>query len=303
MSDLKNAYIILSTQRSGSTLLCKDMTSTSIMGNPDEHALKYLSPNKAFSWAELYETCLDDSGNFGIKLMANYLDQALQLLNSELSFSKEASLESFIEYLQSSFDRVVVIYLTRDDYFEQALSRILAQKTNSWHDFGNGIQMNNGKTAAYKDVQTQRLSAIDELTIGDVNRHINGIIQENRMLAKLYKDLSDSLADKYQTNYNQVVYSSGTFLSAVSGRPVHVNRNMKKVSDEESVRIAKEKYFTQLNNTLTESFTDVLRDSALACEKEHIYYSQQLMAAAHIFRPGGPFIKKKHLEYSKAAKK
>jgi len=33
----ENALVILSTQRSGSTMLCKDIESLKVLGTPDEH--------------------------------------------------------------------------------------------------------------------------------------------------------------------------------------------------------------------------------------------------------------------------
>lgn len=289
----KRAYFILSTQRSGSTLLCRDMASTQVMGTPDEHMIKMLS-GKDTDMDALYSRCSDDKGNFGLKLMANYLDEACMSLTEGVS----SDFSAVIDLFSKKYDEVVVIYITRDDYFDQALSRIMAKKTNSWHDFGKGFVANTGKCSDYKEINNQRSYVADNVLMADINQNILSIFKENEKLAEIFEQITADNVSKYQTNYNEVVYSSEQLLTNVYGGQVKVIRNMKKVTDVKDVMKAKKKYFLASNHITSNLFIDTLRDAALHCEKSDIRISKKLMSVALSLRPFGAFLIEKMQHYS-----
>lgn len=289
----KRAYFILSTQRSGSTLLCRDMASTQVMGTPDEHMIKVLSEKNADIDA-LFSRCCDSQGNFGLKLMANYLDEAAMFFNRSDNPNFATALHSFSQ----RFDEVIVIYITRDDYFDQALSRIMAKRTNSWHDFGKGFMANDGKFFDYKEINNKRSHIADNISMTEVNKNILSIFRENEKLSEVFESISGDNVKKYKTNYNEIVYSSESFLSSIYGERVAIQRSMKKVTDMNDVIKAKKNYFLSSSHITSNDFIDTLRDAALHCEKSDITISKKLMSVALSLRPLGAFLIEKMKQYS-----
>ncbi|UIP27211.1 Stf0 family sulfotransferase [Photobacterium sp. TLY01] len=293
---LKKAFIILSTQRSGSTLLCKDLASTQCMGNPDEHLLDYLD-GRDFNKDEFYNRCHDKSGNFGLKLMANYLDEAMLMLSKGLGF-EGTNLNDYLLFLNKTYDKVVLIYLTRDDYFEQALSRITAKKTNTWHNLGNDvIQMNGGSTNA-DDTRAKRKVVIEQLKVKDINDSVLDILKENQYLREVYAGLDDQVCVKFKTNYNEVVYNYQRLINFIYDGHVTVDRKMKKISSEDDALRAKEIYFQTVGKVVSDGCVNLLRDSAILLEEFDTFKSTLMMQMAHNLRPDGAFIKEKLQEYT-----
>ncbi|MDM5225433.1 Stf0 family sulfotransferase [Cytobacillus sp. NJ13] len=71
--------MILSTQRSGSTMLCEDIKSLGVLGTPEEHFWQVLNQNKGTAGEQLVEYFtsngnLNNSDFYSIKLMYNHLD-------------------------------------------------------------------------------------------------------------------------------------------------------------------------------------------------------------------------------------
>ncbi len=216
--------------------------------------LKYLSEKQPFDVEGLIREGGDKKGNFGLKLMCDYIEYAARIFNTyACPGQNNASILTTIKYLSERYDQVVVIYLTRDDYFEQALSKITAEKTNSWHDYGQGLEQENGDVIDYSETRNKRLEVIKSLSPQEINKCIANIMLENRKLAELFDSIFGDNVEKYKTNYNEVVYASEHLLSSINGSSVSVQRTMKRVSGERDVLFAKEKYFADLQKMLPDS--------------------------------------------------
>lgn len=139
----RKALVILTTQRSGSTMLCEDITSLRILGSPNEHFDYMLNKSKGKNREELLGD-FKSRGNvfnsdfYSIKLMYSDLpkfgywvsDRVKQYgnpINDEIF--REISIRFFLE----KFENATFIYLKRTNKFEQALSHYRAMKTSKWH--------------------------------------------------------------------------------------------------------------------------------------------------------------------------
>lgn len=157
------SYIICTSPRSGSTLLCKMLAATGIAGNPE---------------SLFYRPCLDDwmtrlnvepKGTTERELLESIIRAAIQkgrgktpvfgLRQQRPSFSflceKLAILHSEamtdLERLERTFGPTQFIYLSRSDKLPQAISYLKAQQTGLWHVATDGSELE--RTAASQEPQ------------------------------------------------------------------------------------------------------------------------------------------------------
>ena len=149
-----DSYIICTSPRSGSTLLCKLLASTGVAGKPDSHFhepslerwLDYydLRPDPAVSkkqrlsmiFAAAISEGSADTGIFGLRLQRH----------SFAFFMKQLAVlhpESDGEYgrFQAAFGRTLFVHLTRTDKVAQAVSYVKAQQTGLWHMAPDGTEL------------------------------------------------------------------------------------------------------------------------------------------------------------------
>lgn len=119
------SYAIFTTPRSGSTFLCSILQSIKIAGYPTEHlrqASAFLARNCHFDYLKLLHALIEykttPNGVFGTKFISHFLEV---FEKSKLDF--EQIFHAISHY----------IYLVRKDKVAQAVSIVLAQKTNIWH--------------------------------------------------------------------------------------------------------------------------------------------------------------------------
>jgi LPS sulfotransferase NodH len=139
----KTFVLILSSQRSGSTLFCQDLESIGV-GVPREHALPFIRSSETFSLEQLYSKCKSNKPNqeiFALKSMMDYTPKLVAVRYPNLKNLKPmrtidehvSVIELFIEILKSDFNSVVPFILTRNNTVDVAISRALAQLTNVYH--------------------------------------------------------------------------------------------------------------------------------------------------------------------------
>ena len=286
------SYFILATQRSGSTLLCKDMQSTGCMGKPDEHLLGNLEGDE-FEINSFFKSCVDENNNFGLKLMSNYLDDASKLLCDNFSLNiNENPFHVLINYFKCISDRVVIIFLERDDIFEQALSRVTAKKTNTWHHIDNKVIMRGGEQSSL-EAEKARNKVVENIGTPEIIRSINDIIDENEYLKSFLNEINKKDIEICYTSYNDVVYNSNNLLRELAKKKVEITRTMKKISAKKDVLLAKQKFYRDVYSVTNDLFINLLRDSSLELQKQNFKFSYSLMNAAHLLRPNGTFIKEK----------
>lgn len=122
------SYAIVTTPRSGSTYLCELLKNTKVAGVPAEHIRlinSVLTENCSFENIRFLNVLMQNKVSknkvFGTKFISHFL---LDLQKVEPRFD---------EIIKNLFSKY--IYLIREDKVSQAISTILAQKTNKWHIF------------------------------------------------------------------------------------------------------------------------------------------------------------------------
>ena len=125
ISPPKTSYAILTTPRSGSTYLCDLLDSTNIAGRPSEHlrlAAQELALYCNFDYLRLLNNLLQyrttDNGVFGTKIISHFL------------FEFQQTKPNFKQIFKA-IDKFIL--LIRKDKLAQAVSLVLAQKTEIWH--------------------------------------------------------------------------------------------------------------------------------------------------------------------------
>ncbi len=149
-----DSYVICTSPRSGSTLLCKLLAATGVAGKPGSH---FHQPAIA-SWLEYYglvgepgETQRQtlerifaaalakgrgDTPVFGLRLQRHsfgFFTEQLALLHPGLGSDRVR--------FEAAFGRTLFVYLTRPDKVDQAVSIVKAEQTGLWHKAPDGTEI------------------------------------------------------------------------------------------------------------------------------------------------------------------
>lgn len=149
-----DSYIICTSPRSGSTLLCKLLEATGVAGNPGSH---FHDPSIA-DWLEYYDLTADPE--LGEReTLAKVFDAAveygssgtcmfgLRLQRHSFEFFMEklavlyAGHSSDVQRLEAAFGRTRFIHLTREDKVQQAVSYVKASQSGLWHQAPDGTEL------------------------------------------------------------------------------------------------------------------------------------------------------------------
>lgn len=148
------SYMICSSPRSGSTLLCKLLEATGIAGKPKSY---FHSPSLE-DWLESYEFGIGDYPNvdaarvavfraahakgragsdvFGLRMQGKSLEFFLEQLGK---LHPEQSTD--VARFQAQFGKPLFIHLTRSDKLGQAVSFVKARQTGLWHKNSDGSEL------------------------------------------------------------------------------------------------------------------------------------------------------------------
>lgn len=148
------SYVICTSPRSGSTLLCQLLAATGKTGNPNSH---FHEPSIS-EWLEDYNLSADQfdttkemlkaifdaarargtnqTGMFGLRLQRrsfNFFVQQMDILYPNLS--------SDFQRFQTAFGKTLFIHLTRTNKLEQSISFVKAEQTGLWHKAQDGTEL------------------------------------------------------------------------------------------------------------------------------------------------------------------
>ncbi len=171
------SYIICTSPRSGSTLLCKLLAVTGKSGNPESYFhnpsisdwLSNLDLSPKHSGRECYvlnaimdavrERGTGNTGMFGLRLQRKSFDFLIEKIGV-----LHPGLSSDAKRFQAVFGNTLFIYLTRDNKLEQAISFVKATQSGLWHRAPDGTEL-------------ERLSAPKELVYDadEIARHLVGL--------------------------------------------------------------------------------------------------------------------------------
>lgn len=140
-----DSYLICTTPRTGSTLLCGLMASTKVAGRPESYfripdeqswAARWdiaHASDGVFAYSEFVRAALaagrTDNGVFAARIMWGTMDYLADRLGSVYP----ASAGGDLDLLNLAFGHTRFIYLHRDDVLAQAVSWHRAEQTNVWH--------------------------------------------------------------------------------------------------------------------------------------------------------------------------
>lgn len=148
------SYIICSSPRSGSTLLCKLLAATDKTGKPDSHFHRQsihdwvsdykISKNKFTTDRELLAAIFHaarergegGTGMFGLRLQRqsfDYFTEKLHILCPGLSCDADR--------IHKAFGHTLFIHLTRHNKLQQAISLVKATQTGLWHRAPDGTEL------------------------------------------------------------------------------------------------------------------------------------------------------------------
>lgn len=133
-------YVICTTQRSGSTMVCGDIESLGVAGNPKEyfhlsHVEKVKEKDKftSASYKKLMDEAKTDNGVIGLKIMADSVKFAGKCIeSSHEQWANGTPVKTFFEYMKQDYK---FIFLQRRSTVEQAVSHYVAKKTKKYHSY------------------------------------------------------------------------------------------------------------------------------------------------------------------------
>lgn len=132
--------LILGTQRSGSTLLCREVEGLGGLGVPEEHLLPLLRPPRPDLYGPgdviraLEEGIAPDLPRVtGVKLMVSYAGPIHHYVTGREAVDDVEALLGVIGWAQEAFEAVALFAIRRQPLIDQAISRARAQLTDIWH--------------------------------------------------------------------------------------------------------------------------------------------------------------------------
>ncbi|MCB0208253.1 MAG: sulfotransferase [Anaerolineae bacterium] len=140
----KYCYIICTTPRSGSSLLCDILRATHLAGQPNEYFFHGTYPQffKQFEVSTFPDylqkvllTTSTPNGVFGAKFMTYYFFDFIERIQRLPAYQTNTHTTS--ELLARVFPNLKYIWLTRRDKVRQAVSYAKAIQTDVWHVYGN----------------------------------------------------------------------------------------------------------------------------------------------------------------------
>ena len=148
------SYVICTTPRSGSTLLCRMLAGTRLVGHPDSHfhapsLRRWLAvyglgevdfSNRAEALHAVRRAALDkgrEGGEiFGLRLQRGSFDYLMRQL---AVLYPDAATQA--DRIRMAFGECLFVHLSRNNKLEQAVSRVLAEQTGLWHRAADGSEL------------------------------------------------------------------------------------------------------------------------------------------------------------------
>ena len=203
---MKKSYVVCSTVRSGSTLLCKSLEKLGYCGKPEEyfhrHTIKRLklgkNPDRFLEYCNsVLQKGVTKNGIFGIKMHWWQLSDFLTLARQSTDFKQKQDLE----ILHAIFPNLKFIYLWRQDITAQAVSAAIAMQTNQWEKFSRSEIENQStnkqgiKKDAEKSIKFQPWKIYQwEKSLQDQNQYWRQFFRDNCL-------------DYYEINYENLIDS------------------------------------------------------------------------------------------------
>lgn len=141
-SRLMNLTLVFATQRSGSTLLCRDITTLGGLGRAQEHFLPIAQASKRerrmMSESDVIRMLKggrdrEIADTTAVKIMVNYASSVYSCISGNNERSTLKSMQGLLDWAICHFERVNLITLERESLLDQAVSRAMARLTGVFH--------------------------------------------------------------------------------------------------------------------------------------------------------------------------
>jgi LPS sulfotransferase NodH len=145
------SYVLCSTPRSGSTLLCEMLAATGVAGRPNSYFRQEDVEAWADAWGVPHPRGIEDpafdrdylvamrregsagTGVFGLRLMWASAVDATRRLDRALSADRDLAAS-----LEAAFGPTLFVHVSRADKVAQAISRLRAEQSGLWHLAADG---------------------------------------------------------------------------------------------------------------------------------------------------------------------
>jgi LPS sulfotransferase NodH len=198
------SYIICTSPRSGSTLLCRLLTATGIAGNPES----YFHTSSLDGWrmdlgftdqdpvseretlAAIFDEAraqgANDTGIFGLRLQRHSFDFFLKKL--EVLYP-EPNNDS--QRIKAAFGKTLFIHLTCKNRLEQAISYVKASQSGLWHQAPDGSELERLSAPCEPVYDADQIEqSMEELTAFDKEWESWFTMQDITPLPIIYNELS-----------------------------------------------------------------------------------------------------------------
>ena len=133
-----NKLLLLSTQRSGSTMVCEDIANTGVLGRPSEYFSSLADNFKRFettgALSEAFEASLmkgfvEKTNSNSVKIMQSQIGAIGKILIDTGKVQSFSHKSAFVEFFKPYYWARIV----REDKVAQAVSRVVARHTDVYH--------------------------------------------------------------------------------------------------------------------------------------------------------------------------
>jgi len=236
--DEYDSYVICTSPRSGSTLLCNLLASSGVAGNPASyfHSPSISAWKREFDLVEeascsermlldkIFKAALVrgslDTGMFGLRMQQasfDFFHQKISVLHPGLS--------SDVQRIQAAFGRTAFIHLARRDKVAQAVSHVRAEQSGLWHIAPDGKELERKSPPTDPTYDPSAISArFDELKAYDRLWECWFAAEKLEPIRILY----ESLADRPTQTLSIVLDYLGLDCKAAEG----VNPGVAKLADK-----------------------------------------------------------------------
>lgn len=256
----RKALVILTTQRSGSTMLCDDIKNLGVLGTPNEHFFDILYQLKGKTGEELVDH-FTSNGNlynsefYSIKLMYNYLPEFGYWVSNRnkpygSSINEEIYREFSIRFFLEKFEDITFIYLKRKNKFEQAVSHYRAIKTNIWHK-RTYVDHKREDTWFEKIISNKRGTdeeryLLNNIDVGHFDRLYDRACNEDRELELLIKKLG---IDCLSLVYEEIMDDYPNYLLSISAK-AGIETNIDSLSKRQNQKIVSNNFVLKFKKSL-----------------------------------------------------
>ena len=198
LARIRLSYLICTTPRTGSNLLCELLLNTGVAGRPDDYFWNPSFWQKRWGTTEYggyVERMLlegkSPNGVFGVKMMWHYLDEVLPRL-AEIAGCSDADPSAI---MSAMFPNLRYVWLTRRDKVRQGISLYRALATSAWRSTDRPVRSEAELPFNFQEID--RL--VQQSTTGDLSWQAYFVRYGIEPLTVAYEDLAAAPQDTVRT--------------------------------------------------------------------------------------------------------